>query len=171
MKLQQIADLDYALSNYCLAHKFNRQVAFCSKGISHTGDGHFYVVLGLLLLCFEAEFGPSFFKSCLLGFAMQLPVYVLLKRTFKRSRPTNLPCFIRPSDQYSLPSGHSAAAFMMASQLAWFYPLVLSLVFIWASCIALSRVLLGVHFVSDIIAGAGLGMIFAYLSFVLTGAF
>ena len=170
MKLQQIAALDYALSNYCLAHKFTRQVAFFSKGISRTGDGYFYFLIGLLLLCFESEIGPTFFKTCLIGFALQLPVYVLLKRTFKRNRPINLPCFIHPSDQYSLPSGHSAAAFLMASQLAWFYPICAPFVFTWASCIALSRVLLGVHFVSDVIAGAGLGVGFAYVTFILTGA-
>lgn len=171
MKLQGIAAIDYALSNYCLAHRFNHQVAFFCKGVSHTGDGHLYFLLGLWLLCFEPSSGAAFFSSCLVGFVLWLPIYMMLKRLFKRNRPANLPCFIKPSDQYSLPSGHSAAAFLMATQLAWFYPILFPYVFVWASGVAISRVLLGVHFVSDILVGAGLGVGFAYLTFWFTGAF
>ena len=68
-----------------------------------------------------------------------------------------LPVFIRPSDKYSLPSGHTAAAFLMASLLAAFYPAMAVVVFVWAGCIGASRLLLGVHYLTDLIAGALLG--------------
>lgn len=169
MKLNLISEFDYALSTACLGHKFNRQVAAGCKWISRSGDGHGYFLLGVLLLCFEHQQGGVFFATCLLSFAIELPVYIALKQLFKRNRPTNLPCFIEPSDRYSLPSGHAAAAFLMASQISVFYPAFTLVAFIWASLIAISRVLLGVHFISDIVAGALLGLCAAYFTFSLVG--
>lgn len=46
--IQPIAELDLAFSLFCLRHRFNRQVASISKVISRTGDGHLYLLLGLL---------------------------------------------------------------------------------------------------------------------------
>ena len=57
-------------------------------------------------------------KLALLAFAFELPLYLLLKNLLKRQRPVGLPVFITPSDRYSLPSGHTAAAFLMATVLA-----------------------------------------------------
>lgn len=66
-------------------------------------------------------------KLALLAFAFELPLYLLLKNLLKRQRPVGLPVFITPSDRYSLPSGHTAAAFLMATVLAASFPL-------WAPC-------------------------------------
>lgn len=97
-----------------------------------------------------------------MAFAVELPVYWVLKNSFKRERPRNLPVFITPSDRYSLPSGHTAAAFLMAETVAVFYPMMLWIAFIWAGFIGASRLLLGVHYLTDLIAGAGLGLFAAW---------
>ncbi len=96
-------------------------------------------------------------KLALLAFAFELPLYLLLKNLLKRQRPAGLPVFITPSDRYSLPSGHTAAAFLMATVLAASFPLWAPLLFVWAALVGASRLLLGVHYLSDLVAGALLG--------------
>ena len=132
------------------------------RAISHTGDGHYYLVLGVVLWLFEPLDGAIFLYTALLAYALELPLYLVLKKLIKRDRPchsfSGLSAYISPSDKFSLPSGHTAAAFLMAYLLAHYYPSVTYLVYTWASLIGLSRVLLGVHYPSDILAGALLGL-------------
>lgn len=138
------------------------------KLISKTGDGHLYLAVGLILWAFDPKDGPLFLYTALLAYALELPIYVLLKKSFKRQRPCELMGYlnahIKPSDKFSLPSGHTAAAFLMASLLAHFYPSVSIIVYAWAGVIGLSRILLGVHYPSDILAGATLGITISFLS-------
>jgi undecaprenyl-diphosphatase len=87
---------------------------------------------------------------------------MLLKAFFKRERPFNkLPSCMRavqPSDEFSMPSGHTAAAFLVASLLVQFYGDVALIAYCWAGLIGLSRVVLGVHYPTEIAAGAILGL-------------
>lgn len=155
LRLQQ---LDLALSTFCLCHRFNREVARVCRLISRTGDGPWYLLLAVALLRWEPVHGRAFFMTLLLAFALELPLYWLLKNAIRRHRPLNLPCFIVPSDRYSLPSGHTAAAFLVCGVVAFLYPLWLLPALCWAALIGLSRVLLGVHYMTDIVAGALLGL-------------
>jgi undecaprenyl-diphosphatase len=95
----------------------------------------------------------------------------LLKKSLKRERPchhiSDLSAYIVPSDKFSLPSGHTAAAFLMASLVAHFYPTLGVVAYIWASCIGCSRVLLGVHYPSDILAGVLLGLGISTISLLI----
>lgn len=138
------------------------------KFTSRTGDGHLYLLLGLLLWWLEPQQGTLFLYTALLAYAFQLPLYIVLKSLFKRQRPcdffTDLRTQVTPSDKFSLPSGHTAAAFLMASLVVYFYPSMLVLAYTWATMIGLSRVLLGVHYPGDIIAGAALGLLISQLS-------
>jgi len=69
-----------------------------------------------------------------------------------------------PPDQFSFPSGHTITAFAMASSLGVYYPALLPGLLFCAASIALSRILLGMHFLSDVIAGALLGAALGYTS-------
>ncbi|WP_260260898.1 phosphatase PAP2 family protein [Vibrio intestinalis] len=160
--MEPIAKLDLAFSLFCLQHKFCLPVSKVSRLVSKTGDGHLYLVLGLMSWWLDGELGKLFLAAGLLAFTLELPIYWLTKNLFKRRRPQELssliPSFITPSDRYSLPSGHTAAAFLMAALIAQFYPSFALFSFLWAGMIALSRILLGVHFLTDVVLGALLGL-------------
>lgn len=171
LPMERIAAFDLAFSNFCLQHRFNYQVATISKAVSHSGDGHLYLLIGLLAWLLSPSVGALFLGCGLLAFAIELPIYWVLKNSFKRRRPEEycafLPAFITPSDRYSLPSGHTAAGFVMATLIGYFFPELTLFAYAWAVSIGVSRVLLGVHFLTDIVIGALLGISCAQLALTL----
>ncbi len=118
-------------------------------------------MFGLLAWGLDGASGGMFLATGLIAFTIELPLYWLLKNSFQRRRPQELSpiltAFITPSDRYSLPSGHTAAAFVMATLIGYFYPEGYGLAFMWAMLIGSARILLGVHFLTDVIIGAILG--------------
>lgn len=131
------------------------------RWVSRTGDGHLYAATGLLLLIFEPGQGEVFVLAGLLAFSLNTGLYLILKNAIKRDRPAmRIDCYqawITPSDQFSFPSGHTAAAFLFAALITYFYPAFALPCYGWASMVGASRVLLGVHYPSDIAAGVLLG--------------
>jgi len=145
--------------------------AIRARRVSRLGDGPAYALLGGLLAWLGGETGKQFLMYGLLAFLIELPLYLLLKNTIRRSRPADaadaLCAFIQPSDKFSFPSGHTAAAFVMATLLTAFYPPVALVAYPLALAIGASRVTLGVHYPSDIVAGAVLGSGCALLALAL----
>lgn len=171
--IEPIAKFDLAFSLFCLQHKFSHQASRMSKVVSHTGDGHLYALIGVLAFMFGGLEGRSFLVVGLLAFVIELPIYWLAKNLFKRRRPQEfsdlVTSFITPSDRYSLPSGHTAAAFLMATVTGHFYVDLQLFAFVWATLIASSRILLGVHFLTDVVIGVLLGVGSAQLALVVVG--
>ena len=137
--------------------RLGRAARYCSR----LGDGPAYVILGLVLFYMEPVNGPLFFVQALAAFLLELPLYISLKHAIRRRRPADLEetlsALIQPSDRFSFPSGHSAAAFLMATLVAIHYPVWALVAYPLAFAIGASRVVLGVHYPTDIVAGAVLG--------------
>ena len=142
--------------------QYRRSVRF----ISATGDGPTYLCIALLLVLLEPVAGSAFFGAGIIAYCFDVSLYLLLKNLIKRDRPavkiTSYQAFITPSDQFSFPSGHTAAAFLFACLVLNFYPLFALPCFIWAAAVGASRVLLGVHYPTDLVAGAVLGSTCAF---------
>lgn len=87
--------------------------------------------------------------------------FTLLKKISGRQRPCAIAphCWatLLPPDRFSFPSGHTITAFAVAVALGSFYPALLPLLLFFALSIAASRILLGMHFLSDVLAGALIG--------------
>lgn len=138
----------------------NRLARLC-RYISKTGDGFLYVLLAAWLFWDSGSQSPLL-KAMALAFLIERPIYFLLKNGFKRNRPQaaleNFRSVITPSDQFSFPSGHTSAAFMMATLVGFFVPSLIAPLFLWAASVGFSRVVLGVHFPTDTLMGVVLGV-------------
>lgn len=141
-------------------------VGIC-RSISHSADGILYVLLAAWLY-WQHGSGDALLLALLLAFLLERPLYFVMKNSFKRNRPQqaiqNFRSIIVPSDQFSFPSGHTSAAFMVATLLTAFYPLLSIVFYSWALAVAFSRVVLGVHFPTDTLMGMVLGISCAIFS-------
>ena len=72
-----------------------------------------------------------------------------------------------PPDQFSFPSGHTITAFAVAISLSHFYPELSFALIFCAISVAASRILLGMHFLSDVVAGAVIGALLARAAILL----
>jgi undecaprenyl-diphosphatase len=142
-------------------------LASVSRWLSRIGDGYIYALIGIVVALSDQESGRLFLTVGLIAYLLELPVYWGLKNAIRRPRPfhaSKVPSVILPSDQFSLPSGHSAAAFVFATTVAQFYPEYGILAYFLAASIGASRVVLGVHYPTDIVAGAALGILSAEIA-------
>jgi len=172
---QRIVAFDVTLYYLCFGTCRLPVMPTISRLISKLGDGGVYLVIGLLVAWFEIERGIDFLLAGLFVFAIELPVYMFLKQAIKRDRPCDrfadvIPQ-ITPSDKFSLPSGHAAAAFVFATVLSHYYPALMLPAYTVACLIALARVFLGVHYPTDILAGAALGLISSVIGLNLLALF
>ncbi len=129
--------------------------------ITKTGNGFFYPLAPILVWIFHPQDALAFLGAAVLSFAICLPVHVLAKKHIKRLRPYEAQPNVRPCfkcvERFSFPSGHSAHGILMATLLAFMFP-AFTLVFMsWALLVGASRVYLGVHYPTDILAGLALG--------------
>ena len=171
--LDKITRYDIVAFKWCLSRKHAEQVAKFSRWISRLGDGIYYLIFGLFLVWLEPVHGKAFFLCALLGFTFELPAYLILKNSVKRQRPNDLMqefvAYLVPSDKFSFPSGHTAAAFVMATVISYYYPTYTLPAYAIATMIGSSRVLLGVHFPTDILAGMVLGFCSAHAALAIFG--
>ena len=150
-----------------------RAVIPLARALSRSGDVYLYLMVPLLLWLLDVPSLGNFLTLLLVAFAIERTLYRSVKNTLKRPRPPNaIPGFnslIVASDKFSFPSGHSSGAFLLATALVVVYGGPVLAIYLWAAGVALSRVLLGVHFPGDILAGALMGSSIALACAALMG--
>jgi undecaprenyl-diphosphatase len=166
--LQFIASRDHRLMrkvNQWQAPKWIRLWAILA---TRAGDGWLWYLAGLITLLFGAD--PRFVAVASAGSAafVGFCLFVAVKKISGRKRPCAIEphCWARllPPDQFSFPSGHTITAFAVAVSLSLFYPVFGAPLLFCAVSIAASRILLGMHFLSDVVVGAVLGTGLALVS-------
>ena len=145
------------------APRWIRLWALCA---TRGGDGWLWYGIAVVSLFFG---GPMRFRAvgaAGLAAASGIAIFLTLKKATGRRRPCAFQphCWatLLPPDQFSFPSGHTITAFAVALSLSRWHPdLAVGLLFC-AISVAASRILLGMHFLSDVVAGAAIGAILAY---------
>jgi undecaprenyl-diphosphatase len=129
------------------------------------GDGWLWYGMGLAILLFGDDSRWIAVGAAALSAALGVALFLRIKKATGRRRPCMFEphCWatLLPPDQFSFPSGHTITAFAVAVSLSHFYPeLAIGLLFCAVS-VGASRILLGMHFLSDVVAGAGIGALIA----------
>jgi undecaprenyl-diphosphatase len=165
--LYSIHKYDVFMFTWLVNARMHTNLTAVSRYISKTGDGPLYLIIAGLLYWREGFACPTL-QAILLAFLIERPIYFVLKNGLRRNRPQaalqNFRSHITPSDKFSFPSGHTSAAFMMATLLGFYLPPLMILLYCWATLVAFSRVVLGVHFPTDTLVGAILGISTALFS-------
>ena len=135
------------------------------------GDGWLWAAIAPLVLAFGGASRYPALGSAGLAAACGIALFLSLKKATGRKRPCDLEphCWnkLLPPDRFSFPSGHSMTAFAVAVSLGLFYPAVMIGLLFCSCSIAASRVALGMHFLSDVVAGSLIGTGLGYASFRL----
>ena len=165
--MQTISQLDRKAFFKLFNHQASKRRLYTIKTVSKLGDGFLYLAIGLVCYLVDTQVSKLALSALVMGFALERPCYYLLKNTLKRERPsqTIVEGFVVPNDRFSLPSGHSSAAWLFASIISWYFP-EFSYVLLLAAAISLSRVMLGVHYPCDVLVGALLGISFATVAII-----
>jgi undecaprenyl-diphosphatase len=130
------------------------------------GDGWLWYALGAILLLFGGDQRFMAVGAASIAAGLGIALFLRIKKATGRKRPCAIEphCWatLLPPDQFSFPSGHTITAFAVAVSLSRFYPELAPGLFFCAVSVAASRILLGMHFLSDVLAGAVIGTLLAY---------
>lgn len=172
--LNNIHKLDTHAFLWCKEHSHATCLEQFARRTSWSADGYLYLLIPLILVLLDDAQGLQFTMALLLAFSIERPLYLVMKNGIKRRRPPEalpgIQSLVVASDKFSFPSGHTSGAFLFATLYCLFYAEAIPVLwYTWAGCVALSRVLLGVHFPSDVVMGALLGSGSAWLALELLG--
>ena len=159
--LQLIATGDHKLMrkvNKWPAPRWIRLLSICA---TRAGDGWLWYSLGLLILLFGGDGRLTAIAAAGSAAIVGIGLFVSIKKISGRKRPCEIEphvwAHLLPPDRFSFPSGHTITAFAVAITLGTFYPVLFAPLLLCALIIATSRILLGMHFLSDVLVGAIIG--------------
>jgi len=166
MSFRSLLELDARLSDQLRVAEKPGFLRTLAAFFAHSGDSWFWG-LGLILLW---RFGDAIWKQwavvqlvCIAGLAVLI---MAIKFSVRRRRPEGeWGGIYRNTDPHSFPSGHAARSFLIAVIASGLGPGWLALIlWFWAPLVALARVAMGLHYVSDVAAGVGVGIAAALIS-------
>lgn len=157
-----------------LCARFNRlssssHVTRLFRTVSRLGDGVIWYSIMALLPVIGGYDGAVISLHMGLTALAGLLIYKITKRCSERERPyvrhaSQVACVMPPLDRYSFPSGHTLHAVSFTLVLYGYFPQMLWVLLPFAVLVALSRMILGLHYPSDVLAGALIGAVLALLS-------
>ena len=136
--------------------------------ISRLGDGVFwYTLMGALVVVDGVDGLAASLHLALTG-VVALALYRQLKRWTRRPRPFaadgRIQAGVAPLDEFSFPSGHTLHAVAFSVVALAYYPWLAALLVPFTASVAVSRVVLGLHYPSDVLAATGIGALLAGMS-------
>jgi len=129
--------------------------------VSRLGDGVFWYSLMLAAIVTQGRPGLDLSLRMLAAGILCLAVYKPIKSRTTRPRPYlalgDIRAGIAPLDAYSFPSGHTLHAVAFTLVALADFPALAGVLVPFTLLVALSRVVLGLHYPSDVLAGAAIG--------------
>ena len=136
---------------------------------TRAGNGWLWGLIGLAVLLSPDPMRFRAIEAAACAVTCGIVLFHRVKRVVCRIRPRDIEphCWahIVTRDKFSFPSGHSTTAFAVALSLGSFYPEIMPLLLVLAANVAISRVVVGMHFLSDILVGSGAGALLGYVAF------
>ena len=133
--------------------------------ISRLGDGVFWYALIVLLALSDGTRGAQAALHMAATGIVAASLYRLLKRWTRRPRPyrahADITAHIAPLDEFSFPSGHTLHAVSFSVVALAYFPQLAPLLVPFTVLVATSRVVLGLHYPSDVLAATLIGMALA----------
>jgi len=166
MNLRKFLDEDARISNRLRVAESPGILRSTAMVFAHSGDSWFWAV-GILLVWLTSN---PYWKARAIIFGASVLItavlVLMIKFTVKRRRPEgDWGEIYRSTDPHSFPSGHAARSFMLAVLAMGLGPTWFGLILlIWAPLVGLARVAMGVHYVSDVLAGALIGILMGWLT-------
>ena len=152
-----------------------RQVRACFAAASRLGDGVFWYVLMAALVLLDGIDGLAASVHHALTGGIALLLYKGLKRWTRRPRPfasdVRIHAWVAPLDEFSFPSGHTLHAVAFTIVADAHYPVLAWLLVPFTATVAASRVVLGLHFPSDVLAAIVIGSVLATASLLMAPVF
>jgi undecaprenyl-diphosphatase len=146
-------------------------VVRCLDAVSRIGDGWIWYAVIVCLPWAGGAVGTSASVRMIAVGIVNLVVYKIIKRWIARPRPyrtcPGIRACARSLDEFSFPSGHTLHSVAFSLILTVYYPMFALFVWPLTVLIAVSRVILGLHYPSDVIVGALIGAVTAGISFNL----
>jgi len=166
---QQIQSNDHRLMRRVHRWRAPRWFRIAMIVATRGGDGWLWYAFGVILLLAGGEHRFAAIGAAATSAVAAIFTFRALKHTSRRQRPCEIEphCWasILPPDKYSFPSGHAITAFAVAVSVGLFYPYLQPCLILAALLIAASRIALGMHFLSDVLAGITLGVALGMASY------
>ena len=165
MNMNSLAVVDVRCSARLRLGEKPRWLRWSAMILAHSADSWFWL-LGLAILWL---WGPASWRWVeqvwFAGIVVTAALVFLCKRLFRRQRPPGeWGKIYRATDPHSFPSGHASRAAMLAvSAFGLGMGGIAVFLLVWMPLVGLARVAMGVHYLSDILAGAALGALVGVL--------
>ena len=165
MNFSSVLKLDARLSEQMRVAEKPGALRSMAAFFAHSGDSWFWGAALLLGWLFSNSAWRKWEIVELVGISVLAVLVMAIKFLVRRKRPEGeWGGIYRNTDPHSFPSGHAARSFFIAVIATSLSPAWLAiLLWIWAPLVALARVAMGVHYVSDVVAGALVGSVFALI--------
>jgi undecaprenyl-diphosphatase len=160
-KLARMEWLEYRLCVRINRSSRREAVRLFFKAVSRLGDGVFWYSLMAALAVVQGDAGRLAVLQMLFTSGIGLALYKYLKENLVRERPfiahADISCGCPPLDRYSFPSGHTLQAVLFTTLAVSWFPTLAVLLLPFTLLIALSRMVLGLHYPTDVVCGAAIG--------------
>ena len=159
--LQKLMHWDEVVTRRCYFAFQHKYLITVLQKVSWLGDGPIWLALIVGLPVVQGKQGFYVGLSMLLAALINVVCFKPIKNRIKRQRPfvrfDDMAAKTKAGGQYSFPSSHTTHAVSFLVSLGVFQPALVMLMGIFVAVIALSRVILGVHYLGDIFAACVLG--------------